>query len=157
MDFATGSLTDMDAKGVKGFNMSTGSYLAEGHTSLLPQFTQIKGSNLRFYYTASTAPVVASTASIEWQKQPVDNARGDFEAGSSTAVPNANSSTEIVIPEINVSMRSEAIVAKTKKLKASWTPEFAQDLNAYHSLDAEAELTSMLSEYIALSIVTGKH
>ena len=43
-------------------------------------------------------------------------------------------------------------MAKTKKLKASWTPEFAQDLNAYHSLDAEAELTSMLSEYIALEI-----
>jgi hypothetical protein len=46
-------------------------------------------------------------------------------------------------------MRSEAIVAKTRKLKAVWTPEFAQDLNAYHSIDAEAELTSMLSEYIS--------
>ncbi len=49
-------------------------------------------------------------------------------------------------------MRSEAISAKTRKLKAQWTPEFAQDLNAYHSLDAEAELTSMLSEYISLEI-----
>ena len=49
-------------------------------------------------------------------------------------------------------MKSEAIVAKTKKLKAVWTPEFAQDLNAYHSLDAEAELTSIMSEYIALEI-----
>jgi hypothetical protein len=47
----------------------------------------------------------------------------------------------IDIPEINIKMKSEAIVAKTKKLKAVWTPEFAQDLNAYHSLDAEAELT----------------
>ena len=43
-------------------------------------------------------------------------------------------------------------VAKTKKLKAVWTPEFAQDLNAYHSLDAEAELTSIMSEYISLEI-----
>jgi hypothetical protein len=49
-------------------------------------------------------------------------------------------------------MRSEAIVAKTRKLKAVWTPEFAQDLNAYHSLDAEAELTSIMSEYISLEI-----
>ena len=49
-------------------------------------------------------------------------------------------------------MSSEAIVAKTKKLKAVWTPEFAQDLNAYHSLDAEAELTSIMSEYISLEI-----
>ena len=41
-------------------------------------------------------------------------------------------------------MQSSAIVAKTRKLKAVWTPEFAQDLNAYHALDAEAELTSIL-------------
>jgi hypothetical protein len=49
-------------------------------------------------------------------------------------------------------MKSEAIVAKTRKLKAQWTPEFAQDLNAYQSLDAEAELTSIMSEYISLEI-----
>jgi hypothetical protein len=49
-------------------------------------------------------------------------------------------------------MQSSAIVAKTRKLKAVWTPEFAQDLNAYHALDAEAELTSVMSEYISLEI-----
>ena len=37
-------------------------------------------------------------------------------------------------------------------MKAVWTPELAQDLNAYHSIDAEAELTQMLSEYISLEI-----
>ena len=56
------------------------------------------------------------------------------------------------IPEIDLELKSEAIVAKTRKLKAVWTPELAQDLNAYHSIDAEAELTSMLSEYISLEI-----
>jgi hypothetical protein len=49
-------------------------------------------------------------------------------------------------------MRSIPIVAKTRKLKAVWTPELAQDLNAYHSVDAEAELTSMLSEYVSMEI-----
>jgi hypothetical protein len=49
-------------------------------------------------------------------------------------------------------MRSEAITAKTKKLKAVWTPEFAQDLNAYQALDAEAEVTNIMSEYISLEI-----
>ena len=53
---------------------------------------------------------------------------------------------------MNVELRSIPIVAKTRKLKAQWTPEFAQDLNAYHSIDAEAELTSMLSEYISQEI-----
>ena len=49
-------------------------------------------------------------------------------------------------------MNSIPIVAKTRKLKAVWTPELAQDLNAYHSVDAEAELTAMLSEYISMEI-----
>jgi hypothetical protein len=49
-------------------------------------------------------------------------------------------------------MKSEGIIAKTRKLKAQWTPEFAQDLNAYQALDAEAELTSIMSEYISLEI-----
>ncbi len=60
--------------------------------------------------------------------------------------------TSISIPEIDVKLASEAIVAKTRKLKAQWTPEFAQDLNAYHSIDAEAELTSLLSEYVSMEI-----
>jgi len=56
------------------------------------------------------------------------------------------------IPEIDIKVDSIAVTAKTKKLKAKWTPELAQDLNAYHNLDAEVELTSILSEQIALEI-----
>jgi len=56
------------------------------------------------------------------------------------------------IPEINLKVDSISVTAKTKKLKAKWTPELGQDLNAYHNLDAEVELTSILSEQIALEI-----
>jgi len=59
---------------------------------------------------------------------------------------------EANIPEIDIKVDSIAITAKTKKLKAKWTPELGQDLNAYHNLDAEVELTSILSEQIALEI-----
>ena len=59
---------------------------------------------------------------------------------------------ETEIPEINIQVDSVAVTAMTKKLKAKWTPELAQDLNAYHNLDAEVELTSILSEQIALEI-----
>jgi hypothetical protein len=86
---------------------------------------------------------------ITYQLQPLDNERGDFE--DKNDVLNGNNDP-ISIPEINVKLKSEAIVAKTRKLKAVWTPEFAQDLNAYQSLDAEAELTSIMSEYIAMEI-----
>jgi len=56
------------------------------------------------------------------------------------------------IPEIDIKVDSVAITAVTKKLKAKWTPELGQDLNAYHNLDAEVELTGILSEQIALEI-----
>ena len=56
------------------------------------------------------------------------------------------------IPEIDIKVDSVAITAVTKKLKAKWTPELGQDLNAYHNLDAEVELTSILSEQVALEI-----
>jgi hypothetical protein len=59
---------------------------------------------------------------------------------------------EVAIPEIDIKVDSIAITAQTKKLKAKWTPELGQDLNAYHNLDAEVELTSILSEQIALEI-----
>jgi len=56
------------------------------------------------------------------------------------------------IPEIDIKVDSVSITALTKKLKAKWTPELQQDINAYHNLDAEVELTGILSEQIALEI-----
>lgn len=86
-------------------------------------------------------------AGVLYHVQPVDNNRGDFEAMSDRAVDKS-----MEIPEIDVNLASVPIVAKTRKLKTQWTPEFAQDLNAYHSIDAEAELTSFMSEYISMEI-----
>ena len=85
--------------------------------------------------------------SVIYSKQPTEAARGAFE----DTVGNATKDS-LAIPEVDLQLRSQAIVAKTRKLKAVWTPELAQDLNAYHSVDAEAELTSMLSEYISMEI-----
>jgi len=73
--------------------------------------------------------------------------------GSNDVTPGSfnNTSTD-VMPEIDIKVDSVAVTAVTKKLKAKWTPELAQDLNAYHNMDAEVELTSILSEQIALEI-----
>jgi hypothetical protein len=95
--------------------------------------------------------IAGSTSyTVSYSEQPVAYDRGDFE--DSTANNLGNTTTALDIPEIDLELKSEAIVAKTRKLKAVWTPELAQDLNAYHSIDAEAELTSMLSDYISLEI-----
>ena len=116
---------------------------------MVNEFTKIDGANLSFVVLGTQAPEQSSNVTVSYQLQPTDKNRGDFEDGNDAL--NVNNSP-IAIPEINVQMKSSAIVAKTRKLKAVWTPEFAQDLDAYHALDAEAELTSILSEYISLEI-----
>jgi len=143
---ALSGLGGYDAEGIRAFALATGSIAGTIH---LPQFTKVVGSNLVFIVSGSQAPVQSSAVTVTFQKQPTDKNRGDFEDGN-TALNAGNN--PISIPEINVQMKSSSIVAKTRKLKAVWTPEFAQDLNAYHALDAEAELTSILSEYISLEI-----
>ena len=152
--FGTSSIPNFDPNGIRAFVAISSSVLT--NATALPQFTQLELSNgtISFFYTASTAalPAGAFDIAVLYNKATADNRRGDFEDASGGGYPNAESTTEIKIPEINVQMRSEAIVAKTRKLKAQWTPEFSQDLNAFHSLDAEAELTSILSEYISLEI-----
>jgi hypothetical protein len=140
-------LANYDAEGIRAFALTTGSIAGPIQLS---QFTKVVGSNLVFIVTGSQAPVQSTSVTVTFQLQPIDKFRGDFEDANPAL--NSLNSASISIPEINVQMKSSAIVAKTRKLKAVWTPEFAQDLNAYHALDAEAELTSILSEYISLEI-----
>jgi hypothetical protein len=158
--FTTGSIsTVMDTNGVRAFELSGSANITPAN--VINDFTQLDNSgNIIFFLTSSTVAQVnaqSGSAVVFYNKSTNFQTRGDFEdAPQDTPVPfsnpNAASSASIVIPEINVQMKSETISAKTRKLKAQWTPEFAQDLNAYHSLDAEAELTGMLSEYISLEI-----
>lgn len=106
-----------------------------------PQYTTVANNESSITFIARKSDTPADVI-VKYSKQPVAYDRGDFE----------DKGASLEIPELNLELRSESIVAKTRKLKAVWTPEFAQDLNAYHSIDAEAELTSMLSEYISQEI-----
>ena len=81
-----------------------------------------------------------------------DNLTGSAALGSVIGANTWGLEGNVDIPEINIKVDSIAVTAQTKKLKAKWTPELGQDLNAYHNLDAEVELTSILSEQIALEI-----
>ena len=146
----TSSFSTPDLEAVRSFRLLSGSGLVDVTTN--PELTFVSqstaGDYIVFVSELTTAGGLLGAASLVtngtviYSKQPNDNSRGDFEDTTGT----------LKIPEINVTLASEAIVAKTRKLKAQWTPEFAQDLNAYHSIDAEAELTSLLSEYISMEI-----
>jgi hypothetical protein len=141
--------TAADQNGVRAFVFTSGSITG---TEILQAFTTVTNNTASFVITGSLLATATPTVVLYYDVQPTATSRGDFEDASGAGYPNALSSSTISIPEINVQLKSEAIVAKTRKLKAQWTPEFAQDLNAYHSVDAEAELTGILSQYISMEI-----
>jgi hypothetical protein len=131
--------SDADFNGVRAFEPT----LLSGSSTFFPQYTTKNGSNVEFVATVTgTGSAGANGVSLAYHVQPTAALRGDFE----------DRGANLAIPEVELELKSEPIVAKTRKLKAIWTPELAQDLNAYHSIDAEAELTQMLSEYISLEI-----
>ena len=146
--------TTADLYAVRSFTLTTGS------TEYVPvqAFSTINSSYAvtmivtasafgsgKLFFTAANG----QAPKLNFSTQPDSISRGDFE--DRTTYGNGYNA-DVNIPEVNLEMQSEPIVAKTRKLKAVWTPEFAQDLNAYHSIDAEAELTSMLSEYVSMEI-----
>jgi hypothetical protein len=161
-----------DPSAIRSFVISSGS----GVVNYFPPFTKLvnpangAASEVIFIISASNSGTSAGqvTGSTNWSiiysAQPKDSNRGDFEdaattdsgkvndPGKSANAPDTGLNKDIGIPEVNLELKSEPIVAKTRKLKAVWTPELAQDLNAYHSIDAEAELTALLSEYVSMEI-----
>ena len=141
--FTLAANTNPDADSVRAFSI--------GGVTNYPQYnTAVVASNGDVTVTLYHSESITSNATCSFYTTPDNlNDRGDFEDNLTTATGDVSS---LAIPEINVQLKSEVVAAKTRKLKAQWTPEFAQDLNAYHSIDAEAELTSMLSEYISMEI-----
>ena len=135
-----------DLEGIKSFEVS-GSDISAHY----PAYTTIDATNINFFVKATDGKMAAAGVGVKYHEAPTATQRGDFEQSSFTT-PGPSTADDLQIPEVDIQLRSEAIVAKTRKLKAVWTPELAQDLNAYHSVDAEAELTAMLSEYIAMEI-----
>jgi len=143
--------SNYDVNAVRSFTFTSASTIAA--TDILQAFTTVSNDTASFVVTSSKVLTSGVTSAMPgvilfYNVAPTATTRGDFEDGATKT----NAPTTIAIPEINVQLKSESIVAKTRKLKAQWTPEFAQDLNAYHSVDAEAELTGILSQYISMEI-----
>ena len=146
--FAHSGLTNPDLKAVRSFDIT----LNNTSGSVLSQYTKVNGANIEVIADVAASSDLIGNASgsltVDYIVENTAGNRGDFE----DRIGKSDDAVDLGIPEVNLEMRSLPIVAKTRKLKAVWSPELAQDLNAYHSVDAEAELTSMLSDYIAMEI-----
>lgn len=121
------------------------------HT-VIRRLTKIEdGSLVLFLMSSDGTSYVAADSALEFAKA---DAIAEVSDGLGALVGTNTWEMEgsAAIPEINIKVNSMPVTSTTRKLKANWTPELAQDLNAYHNLDAEVELTSILSEEIALEI-----
>jgi hypothetical protein len=132
-----------------------------GQTKLVRRLTSKSGANALFVFTSTQVPATAITdvtgAAVTlqfpikdlFQASPAGvDALGAIVGGAGGWGLEASTA----IPELDIKVESVSVSAVTKKLKAKWSPELGQDLNAYHNLDAEVELTSLLSEHVALEI-----
>jgi len=144
---ADAAISGLDKDGVRAFTIS-----GSGFDEFFPAYTKHSATDSTTTFIVRKSGVGSLiNADVKFHKQPTtDYTRTDFEA--TTGNIDANPEADIDIPELDIALKSIPIIAKTRKLKAVWTPELAQDLNAYHSVDAEAELTSLLSEYISMEI-----
>ena len=134
-NFLGSDLSNADFKAVRSFHISSSVGTHGQISQSLPQFTSYDGTNVNFIVSASSLSVFGNiganaanefnTGSIEFTVQPTESDRGDFE----DTVGDATADT-LAIPEVDLQLKSQAIVAKTRKLKAVCSPELAQDLNA---------------------------
>lgn len=125
--------------------------------SVAPYFTLDAQSGTHVQFVLKGANALAITTAAEGRVTSVLATGLSVDAsGATVTVPSFESDFGAapmpVIPEIDIKIEAISITAETRKLRAKWSPELAQDLNAYHSMDAEVELTSILSEQIALEI-----
>jgi hypothetical protein len=148
---------------ITSLNQIISTTVAEADTQQLRRLTHCTGTttnpNVQLYFATTvaqdspTAESAVTFAGLNVGFPITDNfTTGTGNPGSVVGTTTWGLEGNEDIPEIDIKVDSVAVTAQTKKLKAKWTPELGQDLNAYHNLDAEVELTSILSEQIALEI-----
>jgi hypothetical protein len=124
----------------------------DGSTAIQTFTIPSSGTSVTLTDIGSPSPKVSSGSidnntgvlSLTWNADPVAN--------SVIASYEYNMECNQDLPEINLVVESEDIVAKTRKLKAVWSFEAQQDLRSQHNLDTEAELTAVLAQEINMEI-----
>lgn len=130
------SLAGYDIKTVMAYTVA-GSGVTSANT--FASYTTADANNVYFMVSGSTANVANATRSVTYQLQTKDNFRGDYE----------DRGLGLTIADYQMDFRSETIVAKTRKLKGSWTAEMVQDVRATQGIDVENELTSLMAGEVA--------
>jgi len=163
-DVVTTALANVNTDNMIAMEFAAGTYSSLGNGTPVRRLTYLdSNSKLNLVLVrdggAITSPTSGQTTTVTYPERDlystadVGSIRGtSFPLEGSPDLASGTTGLNVDIPEIDIKVGSVAVTAITKKLKARWSPELAQDLNAYHNLDAEVELTQILSEQIALEI-----
>lgn len=146
------AITNVDKSNYKSFSVSgTVNSLVKSYYRRHNDYNPVTNV-LTVYYSGSQRLNSGSTVQVSYVKKDV--------LGADTTGTTLNPAFEYAfdgsdnIPEIDIKIASHPVTANSRKLKVKWTPEVAQDLNAYHTVDAEAELTQIMADQVALDIDT---
>ncbi len=152
------------------FSATSAIYYSAGSSNTLivaaggnvPFYSQVQSWSLDQFDSNNAAIVldlrVAGVSGSDFNPLMLNNGAGSF--GASFTTLKVTPAYEVFndleakseMSEITIRFTSVTVQTITRKLRAHWTPELAQDLEAYHSIDAEAELTALLSEHVAAEI-----
>ena len=133
------------------YNLTYAGMVASGLlTSTGDGLAGVVGPSTLSNYLSSTGPGVAANPSATMGGQIASFPDASTILGYSVSAGEHLSDGEI--PEMNLHIEQQAVVARTRKMRALWTLEAAQDLRAYHNLDLEGELTDLLSKELTLEI-----
>ena len=161
---AAGGLDKADFNNLTAFDLT----LSGSNQNVVRRLTKKSGDTVTMIIQNSGGSLIPHTGELTLTYPLTDNFTASDTLGAVVGAPawglegagvdgadsatDGNAGRQDDIKEIDIKVDSIAVTAQTKKLKAKWTPELGQDLNAYHNLDAEVELTQILSEQIALEI-----
>ena len=146
------NLIAYDICGVQPMTGPTGMIFAM--RSIYGANAQPSGSNEAFYNEANTAHSGASATvqqTLAMKATTSDRAYGVFDANTAAGMTTASGEGDALL-EMGFSIEKVTVTAKTRQLKAEYSMELAQDLKAVHGLDAETELSNILSSEILAEI-----
>lgn len=102
-------------------------------------------------HPVGTGGLAAGTATYDGYVGAVDAVVSAFTMTAAWA-RYASLELETEMGEVSFKLDEVVVAVEERKLRATWSPELAQDVSAFHNIDAEAELTAMLSEQVAAEI-----
>lgn len=116
----------------------------------------INGSHVQFVIRLTNSAAVPVVGAAVTGSATIADSLSVNSDGSTLTIPSFESDFGVsplpAIPEIDIKIESTSVTATTRKLRAKWSPEMAQDVTAYFAMDIEVELTNILSEAITLDI-----